>query len=89
MTGATLEISGLHVGYGDILVLRGISMTMALGAITALVGSNGAGKTTLMRAISGLLPAREGQIAFAGQDITSTKPSERVSRVSRWCPRGA
>lgn len=88
MTGATLEISGLHVGYGDILVLRGISMTMALGAITALVGSNGAGKTTLMRAISGLLPAREGRIAFAGQDITSTKPSERVSRGISLVPEG-
>lgn len=88
MTDPTLEINGLHAGYGDIRVLHGVSLTVAPRAITALVGSNGAGKTTLMSTISGLLPASEGSILFAGEDITVTKPSERVSRGISLVPEG-
>jgi branched-chain amino acid transport system ATP-binding protein len=75
-----LEVSGLRVAYGGIEALKGVTLGVKLGSITCLIGANGAGKTTLLRAISGLLPIREGRIQFAGQDITG-HPAETVVRL--------
>jgi branched-chain amino acid transport system ATP-binding protein len=72
-----LQVSGLTAGYGKIVVLRDIALTIGAGEAVALLGPNGAGKTTLLRAVSGLLP-RTGQIRFAGQDISSVGPRETV-----------
>jgi branched-chain amino acid transport system ATP-binding protein len=63
-----LRVSGLGTGYGKIIVLRGIDLTIRAGEIVALLGPNGAGKTTLLRAVSGLLP-RSGTVRFAGHDL--------------------
>jgi branched-chain amino acid transport system ATP-binding protein len=79
-----LAVENLEVVYNDvILVLRGISLSVADRQIVALLGANGAGKTTTMRAISGLLEVHEGDITkghitFDGADITHLDPAERV-----------
>jgi branched-chain amino acid transport system ATP-binding protein len=72
-----LTVEGLTAGYGDVRVLWDISLTVAAGEITCIVGSNGAGKTTLLRTVSGLVPASAGRITFAGEDITS-RPADRI-----------
>ncbi|HEX7382288.1 MAG TPA: ABC transporter ATP-binding protein [Nevskiaceae bacterium] len=65
-----LEVEDLHVSYGHIEAIRGISLHVAEGEVVAILGANGAGKTTLMRTLSGLHRARAGHIRFAGRDIT-------------------
>lgn len=65
-----LKISNLHAGYGKVEVLQGISLEVPKGQVVTLIGSNGAGKTTTMRAISGMIAPREGQIMLGGKDIT-------------------
>jgi branched-chain amino acid transport system ATP-binding protein len=87
-SGNILEISDLSAGYGDITILRQISLQVPGGSIIAIIGSNGAGKTTLMRTISGLIPAADGRIAYAGRDITRLKPSERVAAGISLVPEG-
>ena len=77
MAEALLRIDGLDAGYGDVQVLWDVSLEVPRGEIACLVGSNGAGKTTLMRAISGLIPAKKGAIAFEGTPIANATP-ERV-----------
>ena len=72
-----LEIRDLVVSYGAIEAVRGVTMTAAPAAITAIVGANGAGKSSLMRAVSGLAPVRSGQILLDGKDITSVSASRR------------
>jgi branched-chain amino acid transport system ATP-binding protein len=72
-----LKVSGLSAGYGKIVVLRDIALTIGTGEAVALLGPNGAGKTTLLRALSGLLP-RTGEVRFAGEDIGAASPRETV-----------
>ena len=83
-----LEIDALTAGYGEIRVLERVSLDVAVGSITALVGSNGAGKTTLMRAVAGLVPVSGGRIALEGADLASAAPSERVERGLALVPEG-
>ncbi len=75
-----LEITDLHVAYGAIEALKGVSLSVKEGSIACLIGGNGAGKTTLLRAVSGLLPVREGRIQFEGRDIAG-QPAEAVVRL--------
>jgi branched-chain amino acid transport system ATP-binding protein len=75
-----LEVAGLHAGYGAIEVLSGVSLTVDEGEIVALIGANGAGKTTTLMSVSGCVPARGGQIRFAGLDITRT-PAHAIVRL--------
>jgi branched-chain amino acid transport system ATP-binding protein len=75
-----LSIKDLSVAYGQIEALRGVSLTVESGEVVAILGANGAGKTTLMRAISGLLPKRQGSIQFEGADITRTA-ADRIVRL--------
>ena len=74
---ALLEVAGLSAGYGKIVVLRDVALTIGAGEAVALLGPNGAGKTTLLRAISGLLP-RTGQVQFAGRDMAGAGPGDTV-----------
>lgn len=55
-----LSIRGLETGYGKVGILRGVDLTVAEGAIVALLGGNGTGKSTLLKCVSGLLPVRSG-----------------------------
>ena len=83
-----LELEGVSVHYGRIQALRDISFTVEEGEVVALIGANGAGKTTTMRTISGLLNCTEGNITFAGQDITKMKAHIRVVHGISQAPEG-
>ena len=76
---ATLEISALTSGYGEAMVIRGVSMTVAPGEIVALLGKNGMGKSTLLKTVMGFLPAREGKVTLHGHDVTRDPP-HRIAR---------
>jgi branched-chain amino acid transport system ATP-binding protein len=71
MMSGRLEIDDVYTAYDKADVLQGVSLAVAPGSITCLLGSNGSGKTTLVRSILGLTPARAGRIIFNGTDITS------------------
>ena len=70
-----LEVHGLHAGYGATRVLHGVDLHVAPGEVVAVLGANGAGKTTLNMTISGLLPARAGEIRFDNARISGTGPA--------------
>jgi len=73
-----LEVRDLDFAYGDVQVLRGVSLSVNAGEIVTLVGSNGAGKSTTLRNISRLLRPRSGTIAFEGHDLTRLSSHEVV-----------
>ena len=85
---ALLEVHGLHSGYGETNVLRGIDLTVAASEIVAVLGSNGVGKSTLNRTLSGVLRAREGTIRFEDADVAREKPSSIVARGLIHVPEG-
>ncbi|AKQ57057.1 ABC transporter ATP-binding protein [Bordetella hinzii] len=85
---AMLEVRGLEVNYGHIEAVRGISLDLRAGEITALVGANGAGKSTTLLALSGLLPKAAGRIVFEGEDITNLPPHQLVMRGIVQVPEG-
>ncbi len=71
---SSLRVEGLSVSYGRTEALRGIDLTVATGQVVCLIGANGAGKTTTMRALSGLVRPRVGQVRLDGADITGLRP---------------
>ncbi|MEN9380171.1 MAG: hypothetical protein RIR99_5 [Actinomycetota bacterium] len=83
-----LNIENLHVSYGKIKAIKGISLTVNQGEIVTLVGANGAGKTTLLKTISGILSPAEGKITFEGHDLTKIKPFQRVIEGICQAPEG-
>lgn len=82
-----LEVSGLHTGYGDLMVLSGLDLTVIPGKTTVLLGPNGAGKTTLMRAIAGTLPIVKGEVRLDGRVLNSVPTHARL-REAAWVPEG-
>ena len=72
-----LSIEGIHTAYDRVDVLHGVSLTVAQGSITCILGANGAGKSTLIRSVLGLTPARTGTIEFRGKPIGQL-PTHRV-----------
>ena len=83
-----LEIKDLHVFYGKIEAIKGISVGVNQGEIVTLIGANGAGKTTTLKTISGLRPVTSGQIIFDGRDISSMSAHERVEIGISQAPEG-
>lgn len=83
-----LEIKDLHVFYGKIEAIKGISVTVNQGEIVTLIGANGAGKTTTLKTISGLRPVGSGQIIFDGQDISNIPAHKRVELGVSQSPEG-
>ena len=83
-----LEIENLHVFYGAIEALHGLSFHIDEGEIVTLIGANGAGKSTILNTISGLLRPREGNIHFRGQDINNTAASRIVKLGISQVPEG-
>ena len=85
---ALLRVRGLHVGYGEVEILRGIDLVVGAGDMVAVLGSNGAGKSTLNLAISGLVRAGEGSIEFDGRLIHTASPAEIVAAGLVHVPEG-
>jgi branched-chain amino acid transport system ATP-binding protein len=85
---ALLSVRGLHAGYGEVEILRGIDLTVGAGDIVAVLGSNGAGKSTLNMTISGLVAARQGSIEFDGRSIQNADPAEIVAAGLVHVPEG-
>ena len=86
MSGIVLELADLQVCYGKVQALHGVSLAVEAGEIVALLGANGAGKSTTLRAISGLLRPRAGDIRFKGRSIAG-RPADEVLRAGiAHCP---
>ena len=83
-----LELTDVHVRYGNIRALQGVSLRVDTGELIALIGANGAGKTTTLRAISGLLRPSQGAITFDGTDLTSASTDRIVGLGISHCPEG-
>jgi len=83
-----LEVKDLTVNYGAITALHGVSLQVKAGDIVTLIGGNGAGKTTTLKAISGLLKARSGQINYQGQSILNRRPHQIVELGISQVPEG-
>jgi branched-chain amino acid transport system ATP-binding protein len=73
-----LEIDDLHVSYGNVAALRGVSLEVQRGEIIGLIGPNGAGKTTTLAAIFGLVAPRQGSIAFEGESLLRRQPEQII-----------
>jgi len=83
-----LEFDGVHVGYGRATVLHGVSLSVPVDGVAAVLGHNGAGKSTLLRAAIGLLKPKVGKVRLAGEDITGLAPHQRVKRGMAYVPQG-
>jgi branched-chain amino acid transport system ATP-binding protein len=83
-----LEITNLHVGYGELPALHGISLEVHPGEMIALVGPNGAGKTTLLKTVAGLLAPRAGAIRWHDETISRASPQRIVERGIALVPEG-
>ena len=79
MSPAALELQAVASGYGEAMVLRGVSLSIAPGSITALLGKNGMGKTTVLKTAMGYLSKRQGAVKLFGQDATAW-PAHKVAR---------
>jgi branched-chain amino acid transport system ATP-binding protein len=85
---ALLELKNVHISYGVINALKGISITVDQGEIVTLIGSNGAGKSTTLLGISGLMKPKEGEISFDGQRIDMLPPHEIAAKGIGHAPEG-
>jgi branched-chain amino acid transport system ATP-binding protein len=83
-----LAVEGLEVSYGATQVLWGVTISVARGKVTCMIGSNGAGKTTSLNAIAGVLRSKRGRILLNGADITSLSTRERMQRHISLVPEG-
>jgi branched-chain amino acid transport system ATP-binding protein len=83
-----LELTDVHVRYGNIRALQGVSLRVETGELVALIGSNGAGKSTTLRTISGLLRPTQGTITFEGTDIATASTDRIVGLGISHCPEG-
>ncbi|WP_294000703.1 ABC transporter ATP-binding protein [uncultured Megasphaera sp.] len=83
-----LELKNIVAGYGSIMALKGISLSVPEGSIVSLIGANGAGKSTTMKTIMGLVSPREGEILFKGAPLSGTKPYQVVHEGISLVPEG-
>ena len=83
-----LRIEGLKISYGGINAVKAIDLEVNDGEMVALIGANGAGKTTTLKAICGIVPAREGHVHYRGQDVTGMPSYALVERGLALVPEG-
>ncbi len=83
-----LDVENLHVYYGEIHALKGVTLSVGKGEIVALLGNNGAGKTTTLRTLSGLLPARAGDVRLEGETLLGVPAHAIVLRGIAHVPEG-
>ncbi|WP_313355793.1 ABC transporter ATP-binding protein [Microbacterium sp.] len=82
MSDVLLEVTGLQTGYGDLTVVRDVSLTVRAGEITVLLGRNGAGKTTTLRAITGLNKVSGGSVTYLGEPLTDAAHKRVAKGIS-------
>ena len=83
-----LELADVHVHYGKVEALKGVSLTVDEGEIVTLIGGNGAGKSTTLKTISGLRPVSDGSITFKGESIIGVAAHRLVERGISQAPEG-
>ena len=83
-----LKIQDLHVSYGAVRAIKGISLEVNDGELVSLIGANGAGKTTTLHTISGLVPAESGSIMLDGTDLRKTAPNRIIELGLAHVPEG-
>jgi len=83
-----LTVQNINQYYGGSHILRDVSLQTTLGKVTVLLGRNGVGKTTLLKSLMGLVPIRNGSIAFNGQEISKATPYERARAGIGFVPQG-
>ena len=83
-----LKVEDLHVYYGSIHAIKGVSFEVNEGEIVTLIGANGAGKSTTLNTVAGLLKPRHGSISFEGKSIAGTPASKIVPHGMALCPEG-
>ncbi|MEP7200150.1 MAG: ABC transporter ATP-binding protein, partial [Chloroflexota bacterium] len=75
---AQLAVADIHMSFGGVKALKGVSLSVRAGEIFSIIGPNGAGKTVLLNCVNGLYRPQQGRIVFAGRDITALKPHDRA-----------
>jgi len=83
-----LKARSLEAGYGDLKVLKGVSLHIFPGEIVTIIGANGAGKSTLLGSLAGLVKPFAGSVTFKGEDITGTRPERILARGCSLVPEG-
>ncbi len=83
-----LDIENLHVAYGPVEVLHGISMRVGSGSIVGVLGANGSGKTTLFKAVAGLVRVTDGNVRLSGHDLTNVSTQSIVKQGVTLVPQG-
>jgi len=83
-----LQVKDINVYYGAIHAIKGISFEVNEGEIVTLIGANGAGKTTTLHTVTGLVPAKQGEILFEGKDLLKTPPHKIVEMGMAHVPEG-
>lgn len=85
---ALLEVHDVRAGYGKMEILHGVTLKVEPGQIVSIIGPNGAGKSTVFKTIFGLLPARQGRVLFAGEEVTNRSPEVLLRRGMTFVPQG-
>jgi len=88
MAAILLELEGIESGYGKKTVLQGVALRVHEAEVVTVLGHNGAGKSTTLKTILGLLPARSGQVRFAGKPWANGDPADNVRRGMALVPQG-
>ena len=86
MAEPLLQVEGLKSGYGEAVVVHGVSLTLAQGQSLALLGRNGTGKTTLLNTLVGVTRRHAGRITLAGVELTTLAPHRRAAAGIGWVP---
>ena len=86
MSAPLLEVADIEAGYGEALVLRGVSLAASAGELVTIIGPNGAGKSTLLRVVYGLLRPEAGSVRYAGEDVTGVRPEQLTRRGLNYVP---
>jgi ABC-type branched-subunit amino acid transport system ATPase component len=83
---ALLEVESLEAGYGEALVLHGVSLRAAAGELVSIIGPNGAGKSTLLKAVYGLVSVRSGRVVLRGEEVTRVRTDRLTRRGLNFVP---
>jgi ABC-type branched-subunit amino acid transport system ATPase component len=86
MSTPLLEVAEIEAGYGDALVLRGVSLAVSAGELVTIIGPNGAGKSTLLKVVYGLLSPEAGHVRYASEDVTGLRPEQLTRRGLNYVP---